>query len=271
MTVFQSIFLGIVQGLTEFLPISSSAHLVLIPELFGWERVIPFSFFVLVQVATLLGVIVYFWRDLVNIILAVFSGIIHKRPFEAYEARLGWLILLASLPAGVFGLIAKSKVEAVFGSPVITAIFLYVTALLLFVAERIGKRTREMIEVNWKDASWMGLFQALAIFPGISRSGATISGGMLRNFDRTGAARFSFLMSIPIMLAAGLLETYGIIRDASLAGLLPVYLPGLITSAVVGYLSIRWLLKFLYRSPLYVFSIYCVIFASVCLLVFFLR
>lgn len=145
MTLFQSILLGIVQGLTEFLPISSSAHLVIVPYLLNWQ--IPpeqaFVFDVLVQVATLVAVIAYFWKDLVAIARSVMQGIIQKAPFAKSEARLGWLLILASIPAGLFGLLVKNAVELAFNSPVTTSLFLLVTAGLLVVAELIGKRKRD--------------------------------------------------------------------------------------------------------------------------------
>jgi undecaprenyl-diphosphatase len=259
MTIFQSIILGIVQGLTEFLPISSSGHLVIVPHLFGWQ--IPagdaFVFDVLVQVATLLAVFTYFWKDIIAILQAFFSGIINRQPFADPLAREGWFIILATIPAGVIGLALKSSVEAAFTSLTATAIFLFVTAVLLLIAERTGKRVRDVKNLSWKDAIWIGFFQALAIFPGVSRSGATITGGMTRDLERPASARISFLMSIPIMLAAGLAASVDMLKVPDIFSQIPAFIPGFITAAVVGYLAIRWLLGYLTRHPLYVFSIYC--------------
>ena len=208
MSLIQAIILGIVQGLTEFLPISSSAHLVLVPFWLNWQ--IPadqaFSFDVLVQVGTLVAVIAYFWKDLWLIVKSWIMAVWKRKPFASIEARLGWWLILASIPAVVVGLLIKDTVEAAFGSPAVTAGFLLVTALLLFLAEKIGKKQRGMAEMAWVDALVMGIGQALALFPGISRSGATISAGMFRNLDRSTAARFSFLMSVPVMLGAGALS-----------------------------------------------------------------
>jgi undecaprenyl-diphosphatase len=261
MTILQAIILGIIQGLTEFLPISSSGHLVIVPYLLGWQ--LPpqdaFIFDVLVQVATLLAVFAYFWRDLVDIGRAFLLGLRHKKPFDDPNARLGWYLVLATLPAGVIGLAVKDIVEAAFASPTAAAFFLLVTAGLLIVAERVGKSQRELDQLNWKDALWVGFAQALAIFPGVSRSGATIVGGMTRDLKRPPAARFSFLISIPIMLAAGLLTTLDLFKMPHLGSILPAFIPGFIASAVVGYLSIRWLLAFLTHRPLYIFSIYCTV------------
>ena len=205
MTIFQSILLGIVQGLTEFLPISSSGHLVIVPYLLGWD--IPpqdaFVFDVIVQVATLVAVIAYFWSDLIVILKGLYTGIKEKQPMHNPHARLGIYIIIATIPAGLIGLLIKDAVEQAFSNPIATSILMLVTAGLLIMAEKVGARNRNLDQLNWIDSVWIGLFQALAIFPGISRSGSTISGAMTRNLEREPAARFSFLMSIPIMLAAG--------------------------------------------------------------------
>jgi len=273
MTLIQSIILGIVQGLTEFLPVSSSGHLVLVPYLLNWD--IPaeqsFVFDVLVQVATLAGVLAYFWKDLTAIVRGFISGLVSRKPFEDVQSRLGWLLLLATIPAGLFGLFAKDAVESAFDSPMLTGVFLLVTAVLLFLAERIGRKNRNLAELNWKDALWMGFFQALAIFPGISRSGATITGGMTRNLERSAAARFSFLMSIPIMLAAGLLTTLDLLEIPNFTSLLPIMLPGFLAAAITGYLAIRWLLGYLVSRSLNIFALYCAVIGLVILGVNILR
>lgn len=266
MSLWQSILLGLIQGLTEFLPISSSAHLVLAPYLLGWQipAEIAFVFDILVQVATLAGVVTYFWADLVAIARAVLQGFLQRQPWSTPEARLGWRLVLASLPAGLFGLAIKDHVEAAFANPLATAGFLLVTAGLLLVAERLGQQKRSFEQVTWQDALWVGAFQALSIFPGISRSGATITGGMLRGLERPAAARFSFLMSVPIMFAAGLwalIDLPEAMQAVSLTwnALLPIFLPGLLSAAMAGYLSIRWLLRFLLQRSLVFFAVYCLV------------
>ena len=259
MTLIQSIVLGIIQGLTEFLPVSSSGHLVIIPFFLGWD--FPdkdaFVFDVLVQVATLLAVFAYFRKDILEIGTEFLQSLFAKKPFSTQRARQGWYILLATVPAGVIGLILKDQVESAFNSPTATGVFLLGTAGLLVAAERVGKRSRNTKDMNWKDAVWIGFFQALAIFPGISRSGATIVGGMTRDLERDPAARFSFLISIPVMLAAGLLSLFDLLEIPNLAQVLPVFLPGFLAAAIVGYLSIRWLLRFLLKNSLYAFAGYC--------------
>lgn len=269
MTLIQSIILGIVQGLTEFLPISSSAHLVLIPDLLGWNipeaQVFPFG--VLVQMGTLIAVILYFWSDLWKIIKAFVKGLIDRKPFEDPNARLGWFIILATIPAVFSGMLFKSKVEAAFNDPNATAYFLFGTAALLVLAETISKRSRNLMSMTWFDALWMGLFQAISIFPGISRSGSTIAGGMTRNMDRASAARFSFLMSIPVMLGAGVVSISDVLKVPDLGSFLPMILVGIVVALLVGYLSIHWLLGFLTKRSFYWFALYCVLFGALVLIV----
>ncbi len=267
MTILQALILGIVQGLTEFLPISSSAHLVLTPHFLGWDLPTEeaFVFNVLVQVGTLVAVIVYFWKDLLDIAQAVVQGLFKRQPFLSAESRLGWYIILATLPAGLAGLWLKNSVEAAFNSVPATAFFLLGTAGLLVAGEYLGKRQRSLEKLGWTDALVMGIFQALAIFPGISRSGSTISGGMLCGLDRQAAARFSFLMSIPIMLAAGLLSILDLSTIPNASQFVPALAAGFITSAAVGYLSIRWLLAYLNRHSFYAFAIYVSLLAAAAL------
>jgi undecaprenyl-diphosphatase len=273
MSLLEAIILGIVQGLTEFLPVSSSAHLVLVPFLMGWS--LPedqvFVFDVLVQLGTLLAVIVYFWKDLLAIITGFVRALLRGQPFGDPSARMGWYLILATIPAGLFGVLVKDQVEAAFSSPPLTAVFLFVTASLLIFSERMGKRTRGLDQINWKDALWIGTAQALSVFPGISRSGSTIAGGISRDLERPAAARFAFLMSIPIMLAAGLLAALDLAEVPNLGNFLPLIAAGFITSSVVGYLAIRWLLSYLMRHSLNAFAYYCIAIATLTLIVYALR
>ncbi len=261
MTLLQSVILGIIQGATEFLPISSSGHLVIAPYLLGWQ--LPpdetFVFNILVQVATLIAVWAYFWPDLSQIISAVARGLWRRKPFADPDARMGWYLALASLPAGAMGVIFLDRFEEAFHQPVGTAIFLLCTAALLLVAERLGRIGNRAEPLSWKDAVWIGLFQALSLFPGISRSGATITGGMTRHLDRPTAARFSFLMSVPIMSAAGLGALVKLYNLPDAIQMLPSLLVGFVTAAVVGYFAIRWLLGYLKSHRLYIFAAYLVL------------
>jgi len=273
MTLLQSIILGIVQGLTEFLPISSSAHLVLVPHLLGWK--IPaeeaFVFDVLVQVATIVAVFAYYWKDVKDILVGMWSALQQRELLANPQARLGWNIVVASIPAGILGLMLRDAVEAAFNSPTVTAVFLLGTAALLLFAERFGRQNLPIDRLTWIDAMFIGFYQAIAIFPGISRSGSTIAGGMARNLSRAEAARFAFLMSMPIMLAAGLLAATDLIGLPNLGSLLPVFIPGFIASAVTGYLSVRWLLGYLVQHSLAVFAIYCAALALLVLALNFFR
>ncbi len=261
MTFFQSLLLGIVQGFTEFLPVSSSAHLVLVPFILNWtlDPTKAFIFDVLVQLGTLVAVIAYFWKDLVSIFKAVIAGIRSRKPFEDPESRLGWYVILATIPAGLGGLLLKSKVEAAFSRPVITAVLLFVTAIMLMLAEIFSRKERSLESFSLLDAVVMGFFQLLAIFPGISRSGATISGGLSRGLKREAAAKFSFLMSIPIMLAAGLLSVLDLVKVPDVGSFLPVLSVGFFAALGIGYLSIRWLLGFLKTRSLIPFAVYCAV------------
>ena len=279
MTLFQTIILGIVQGLTEFLPISSSGHLVIVPYLLGWQlpEADAFIFDVLIQVATLIAVFAYFWKDITEIVQSMIVCILMKKPFAEAQARLGWYLLLSTLPAGILGLFLKEHVERAFASPRMTGFFLLGTAVILMIAEKAGKRDLDLEEIDWKDALWIGFSQVLAIFPGVSRSGATIAGGMTRNLDRPSAARFSFLMSIPVMLAAGglamldLIDLQNSMGAAGSSNLFLSFVPGFIAAAITGYLSIRWLIGYLKKHPLYVFAIYCAVVGGVIVVMSFVR
>ncbi len=273
MTPFQAIILGIIQGITEFLPISSSGHLVLAPHLLGWN--LPdsdmFAFDVLAQVATLGAVIGYFWHDVREITWAVVTGLGRGRPFEQPAARLGWLLALATIPAGAAYLLFNDTFERSFSNPLSTALFLLVTAALLTLAEKFHKPERQFSDINWRDALTIGTFQILALFPGVSRSGATIAGGMSRHLERKTAARFSFLISLPLMLAAGLIGIIKLVQIPDFGHLLPAFSAGFLAAGLVGYLAVRWLMKYLNGRSLYAFAWYCVAFSLLNLSIFAFR
>lgn len=268
MTTFQAFILGIIQGITEFLPISSSGHLVLTPYLLKWQ--IPeeqvFIFDVLVQFGSLVAVILYFRKDLWSIITGTFTALGKPKPFQKPEVRLGFSILLASIPAIIFGLLLKDQVSEAFNNPMFTVLALAFTAFLLLMAERIGTRSKQMEEIGWLDALVIGTFQVLALFPGVSRSGSTITGGMMRNIGRRAAARFSFLMAIPVMIGATALATLDLLNVPSFEEFIIPVLVGFITAAIVSYLSIHWLLNFLTNHSLYYFSIYLILITTLILL-----
>lgn len=272
---WQAIILGIVQGLTEFLPISSSGHLVIFPWLFDWETP-GLTFDASLHLGTLVAVIIYFWRDIVLMLRAIPValrnpiGILTRRgtagPQDA-EARLGLLLVVASVPGAIAGVLLEPTVEEVFhteenstlGISVI-ATMLIVVGIVLWVAERVGSRTREIPGMRWTDALVIGLAQALAIIPGTSRSGATITAGLFRGLERDDAARFSFLAGMPLILGAGLKSVADVVLEGASADELGLYLLGGIAAAVVGFITIWGLLRFLQRRSTLVFTLYRIAF-----------
>lgn len=267
MNLIFAILLGIIQGLTEFIPVSSTAHLLIASNWLGLpsdDR--TFAFTVIVQMGTVAALLIFFWKDFRQIIQAFFLGIQHKKPFESFEARLGWLIIIATIPALIIGFLLKGFVEKMSTDPLLwSGIRLLCTAALLALVEYFDRKSRALESATWLDALVVGLFQILAIFPGASRSGSTMAGAMFRGFDRPSAARFAFLMSAPIMLAAGAYESYHAIRLPNTTEFLPMLIVGVITAGIVGWLSIRWLLGYLRQHSLYVFAVYCFILGIVVL------
>ena len=259
MDLLQAFILGLVQGATEYIPVSSSAHLVLVPWLLGWPDA-PFTFEILVQWGTLVGVFIFFWQDIVNIAKAVIEGLMKREPFASSDAKLGWLVIVATLPAVVFGLMFKDFFELIFDAeqaPLYAGGLLFLTAILLVMAEKLGSRERDLEKLTWLDAVIIGFWQVAALLPGVSRSGSTISGAILQGFNRTAAARFSFLMSIPALGGAGLVALKDLLEAGNLMTELPAIMVGFIAAAISGYACIRWLLYYLQRHSLYVFAGYC--------------
>jgi undecaprenyl-diphosphatase len=268
MSLFQAFLLGIVQGLTEFIPVSSTAHLLIFEKLLGLtQNDQVFSFSVIVQLGTVLAMLAFFWKDIWQITTAFLLGIYQRKPFENFQARLGWLVVVATLPAGIVGLLLKNIVQSNFEQPFLQAgIRLLVTAVLLTSVEKFNNRTRTLDSATWQDALTVGLFQVLAIFPGASRSGSTISGGMVRGFDRPSAARFAFLMSGPILLAAGLYESVSVILLPNTTEFLPILIVGFVTSAIVGWMAVKWLINYLSKNSMYVFAVYCAVVGALLLI-----
>lgn len=261
MSILQAIILGIVQGLTEFIPVSSTAHLILVERVLGWnfDPDLNFAFNVLVQLGTTLALIIYFWRDLWAIVTAVARGLVAGKPFGSTEAVLGWLIVIATIPAIVIGLLYKKQFETLQERPPLIAAVLIAGSVLLFASERIGRRTRPLGNVNWLDAIVIGLAQAVALVPGVSRSGATISGALARDLERPAAARFSFLMSVPVLMGAGVLALRDLLKVPNYGSLLQPLLVGFVVAGIVGFISIHWLLRYLAKQPLTIFGVYRVV------------
>lgn len=241
MTILQAVILGVVQGLGEFLPISSSAHLVLIPWLFGWQDP-GLTFDVALHMGTLLAVVLYFWRDWIGLL----KGAISPKP--SYEKRIFWYLVIATIPGAAIGIALESKAETVFRNPLLIGVMLIVMGILLYLADR-RRQLRTMDTMTFSDAILIGLSQALAIIPGVSRSGSTMTVARWLSLTREDAARFSFLMSTPIVMGAGILS----MRDLRLADINTAFIVGVITSFIIGILSISFLLRYLKTSDFRIF------------------
>lgn len=260
MTLLHSILLGIIQGLTEFIPVSSTAHLLIGQRLLGLPADdAMFSFLVIVQLGTLVSLFVFYWKELLAILRAVVN-FRHASP----ERNLGFYILIATIPALLAGYLLKDAVEALFRQPMLEAsIRLITAAVLLTLAESLSRKNRTLETMNWLDALFIGVMQVISVFPGASRSGTTIAGGMFRGFDRPSAARFGFLMSVPVMLAAGAYEMLDVIQMPNLGEFLPLLAAGFITAGIVGWLAVRWLIRYLGGHSLYAFAGYCAVLSLV--------
>jgi undecaprenyl-diphosphatase len=265
MNLFQALVLGIIQGATEFLPVSSSGHLVLVPWLLRWKEP-SLTFDAVVHWGTALAVIVYFWREWFALIQAVFQAI-RRRSITDPRARLALLIIIGTVPAALIGYVLEDFFEQMFAQPAAAAAFLLVTAALLSVAEWLGHREHNLEQMTWLDALLVGLGQALAIFPGISRSGATIAAGLARGLRREPAARFSFLLATPVILGAGGFKLLDLVQTGDLAGQISALIVGLVGASAVGFVCIHFLLRYLRRRRLYPFAIYCATAGTICLIV----
>jgi undecaprenyl-diphosphatase len=255
MNAFQAIVLGIVQGLTEFLPISSSGHLRIVPAVLGWDDP-GAAFTAVIQLGTMAAVLLYFRADLWRIGLSWLRSLRDPSLRGDLDARMGWYILLGTIPIAVLGLAFKDPIESKFRNLELIGTTLIVFGLVMLAAEAVSRRDRPLREITARDGVVIGFAQALALVPGVSRSGATISAGLLRNFDRAAAARYSFLLSVPAVVLSGLFE----LRHAGEGGL-PVGATVVATliAFVVGYASIALLLRYLARHSIVVFVAYRVV------------
>ncbi len=252
MNAIQAIVLGVVQGLTEFLPISSSGHLRIVPALFGWDDP-GAAFTAVIQLGTMAAVLLYFRADLWRIATAWLRSLRDRSMRDDLDARMGWYIILGTIPIGILGLAFKDPIETEFRNLELIGTTLIVFGLVMLAAEAVSRRDRALREITRRDGLLIGLAQALALVPGVSRSGATISAGLLLNFDRAAAARYSFLLSVPAVVLSGLFE----LRHAG-EGNLPIGDTALATviAFVAGYASIAFLLRYLARHTIVVFVAY---------------
>lgn len=262
MDIVQAIIIGVVQGLTEFLPVSSSAHLVFVPHLLGTESSLAYD--TLLHVGTLLAVVIYFWNDLVNMFKSFFSSLmdIPKGRFrqalqEDQFKKLAWLVIIGTIPAGLAGVLLKSQFESLFNNVAVVGFFLIITGFLLWESEMISRKIKNKVslkEMSVTNSVFIGIAQAIAIAPGISRSGATISAGLFLGLERELAARYSFLLSIPAILGAALVQAKDI---TSLDISTTAALAGFLAAAIAGYLAIKLMLKLIKERNLLIFAYYC--------------
>jgi undecaprenyl-diphosphatase len=264
--ILQAVVIGIVQGLTEFLPISSSAHLTVLPPLLGWDD--PFinsaAFVVMLHLGTLAALLLYFWRDVIVLVRAGLAAIRDRSLADDPQRRLAVLLAVSVVPAALVGALFEPFFDTFFRERLITIPAILVAgALLLWAAERVGRRERDLDALRTGDAVTIGVAQALALFPGISRSGVTLAAGMFRGLKRDAAARFAFLMGIPIIAGAGLWKARELVGDPPPADELVALVAGMIAAAVSGTLAIGFLLRYLRTHSTAVFIAYRLAFAAV--------
>ncbi|HEX8303725.1 MAG TPA: undecaprenyl-diphosphate phosphatase [Jatrophihabitans sp.] len=255
-SVLQAGLYGVVQGLTEFLPISSTAHLRIMQAWMNPDVDQPgfTAFTAVIQLGTMAAVVLFFWRELLHVAVAWLRGLVDRQVRDSLEYRMGWYLILATIPVGVFGFLFKDQITTGARNLWLIATALIVLALVLGLAERVGSRTRTEEDINTKDALVVGVAQSLALIPGVSRSGSTITAGLFRGLDRVTAARFSFLLSVPAVVASGLFEA----RDIGEPGApgMGVTLVATVISFGVGLASIAWLLRYVSRHSTFVFIAY---------------
>jgi undecaprenyl-diphosphatase len=276
MQILQSIALGLVQGLTEFIPVSSSAHLVVVPWLFGWDDPVfrSLAFDVALHMGTLVALLCFFWKDFVRLLVAWAKSIAERRIGDDADRRMAWFILVACIPGAVAGAFFEGEIERLFhpedsailaSSMLAMAAIVALLGLLLLVADKRARHERRLGAIGWKDAILIGLSQALAIFPGVSRSGATITAGLALGLEREAAARFSFLLSAPIIAGAGAKSLYDLAKQGAgggEAGGAALVVAGFLAAAASGFLCIKLLLDFLRAHSTKVFVYYRWAFAA---------
>jgi undecaprenyl-diphosphatase len=257
---FEAAVLGVVQGLTEFLPVSSSAHLRFVSAAFGWKDP-GAAFTAIIQIGTELAVLVYFARDIGRIVLAWLLSLLGRRKGDP-DARMGWLIIIGSIPIVVLGLIFQDKIETTFRDLRIVAIAMVAFSLILYWADRVGVKKGELRDLTVGDGILFGLAQSLALIPGVSRSGGTITAGLFIGYTREAAARYSFLLAIPAVLGSGVYEAYKALHKTGLANADIAWKPTILATAisfVVGLSVIAWLLRYLTRGSFTPFVVYRVV------------
>lgn len=281
LTYFQAILMGLLQGITELFPISSLGHSVILPSLLGWKinQTDPFflTFLVATHFATALVLFLFFWKDWKQIILGIITSLKEREISESnYYAKFGWLLVVGTIPAGVLGLLFEDTFKKLFAWPEFTAIMLILNGIMLFGAELLRRKKSETTEsgsdkrlakITWAQTIKIGLAQALALIPGFSRTGATITGGLLIGLSHEDAARFSFMLATPIIGAAALLKLPDLASQAGINYLGPIA-AGALSAGIAAYLSVKFLTKYFETKKLWPFAVYCVIIGAVASLLF---
>ncbi len=271
MSILHAIILGIVQGLSEFLPISSSGHLILVPELFGWHELtrdpsLNKTFDVALHMGTLIAAVWYFRHDVWKYFLAGLQTI-KQRSVRTTDERLAWLLVLSAIPGAIVGALFASTIEDELGDPILIGVMLIVFGFVLLLVDRLGGR-RPSDDFRRRDALLMGVAQAVALQPGVSRSGVTMTMGRWLRFDRAAAARLSFLMAIPITAGAGVYKGLEVGRDGIPSGFVAPFVWGMIAAAVSGFLAIAWLLRYLRANSFLPFVIYRFVVGGAMIIIF---
>jgi undecaprenyl-diphosphatase len=270
-TVLQALILGIVQGVTEFLPISSSGHLILVPWLFGWNFFqlhpdLNKTFDVALHLGTFIAALVYFWRDIV-VILRAWVHSLRSRRIETADERLAWLLLISTIPAGLVGVAFESFVEDQLGKPYLICIMMIAFALVMLWADITAKQNKKMADLRWPGALGIGVAQAVALSPGVSRSGITMVTGLFMGLDRESTARYSFLLSVPVVGGAATLKVAQLVKDGMPPHMAAPFMVGLVAAAVSGLAAIWFVLAYLRTHTFAIFVAYRLIVASALLIV----
>jgi undecaprenyl-diphosphatase len=294
LSYFQAVVIGLLQGVTELFPISSLGHSVLLPKIFGWDQLAKaqsqsesfyLAFLVALHVGTAIALLIYFREDWIRIIRAFFRSIADRR-LETPDERLAWLLVVATIPAGITGLLFEHELRTVFAKPLAAAVFLMVNGLLLLAGERYRRRAevralwathatthsdaevgRRLDTLDFKEAVAVGVAQVGALFAGISRSGITMIAGLARGLDHEDAARFSFLLATPIIFGAGLIKLPDLFGSLG-NGVRGQSLVGAVAAGIAAYVSVKFLMRFFETKTLWPFGIYCLVFGGICTVAF---
>jgi undecaprenyl-diphosphatase len=257
--IFQAIVLGLVQGASEFLPISSSGHLILVPYLLNWHGVVDsLPFDVALHVGTTLAVIAFFWKDWISLVSAFLKSLPKglRAVWADSQARLFSLLVVGAIPAAIVGFLFDKYAEAYIRQPVLVAALLIIFSFVLYVADRLDRATRDLKALNLLDSILIGLAQTLALFPGVSRSGVTITTGLFRGLDRYSATRYSFLLSTPVILGAAVLKLKDVLNGSLAGNESSIFIVGTISAAISGFFAIKFLLRYVQTNNFKVFVIY---------------